>query len=145
MMDRSALDLDCRETAAALAAAIREVVLRELRRQGVVVGLSGGVDSSVVASLCVRALGSERVVGLIMPERESASESVTLGRLVAASLGIRAEVVDLTPALEALGCYRERNAAVRQVFPEFADTWKCKIVLPPIDGRARKTLSSVVV
>jgi NH3-dependent NAD+ synthetase len=59
-----------------VAEAMREQVLRQLRRRGVVVGLSGGVDSSVVAALCVRALGSDRVLGLFMPEEDSDPESL---------------------------------------------------------------------
>ena len=144
-MDEHVLDLDCRQEVEALTASIREVVLRDLRRQGAVVGMSGGIDSSVVASLCARALGPDRVVGLFMPERESASESLRLGRMLAEQLGIRTEVVDIAPVLEALGCYRERNEAIRRVFPVFADDWKCKIVLPPIAERARYNLFSLVV
>src|SRR5512133_182745 len=78
--------------------------LGEVRRKGCVVAMSGGIDSSVVAALCVHALGSERVLGLHLPERESSDDSLRLSRLMADSLGIRTVLEDITPILDAAGC-----------------------------------------
>ncbi len=89
----------------------------EARRRGAVVGMSGGIDSSVVAALCVRALGPERVFGLLMPERDSSDDALRLGRLLAEHLGIRHAVEDIAPALEGLGCYRRQLEAIRMVGP----------------------------
>jgi NAD+ synthase len=100
-----------------------------LRRRGVVVGISGGVDSGVCAALAVRALGPAKVFGLLLPERESSQSGTERGLEVARQLGIAHEVVDITAALEALGCYAQRNAAIRKLFPEYAADWKCKIVI----------------
>src|SRR5438874_162354 len=112
------LELDCTKAITEIASAVRRIVAQDLRRRGVVVGLSGGIDSSVVAALCARALGPERVLGLFMPERESSDDSLRLGRMVAEKLGIRTELVEIGPALDALGCYRSRDEAIRRVFPE---------------------------
>ena len=107
--------------------------LREIRRQGLVLGLSGGIDSSVTAALAVRALGPRRVYGLFMPESDSDPESLDLGQLLAAEFGIKASVEDIAPALTALRCYERRNAAVAAVIPGFTADWKFKIVLPGPD------------
>src|SRR4051812_23629559 len=85
---------------------IRARVFPPLHRRGAVVGLSGGVDSSVVAALCARALGSDRVLGLFMPERDSSPDSLRLGRLIAETVGLRATASeDIAPILEATACY----------------------------------------
>jgi NAD+ synthase len=107
-------------------------VLGGLRRRGAVVGLSGGIDSSVVASLCVRALGSRHVVGLLMPERDSSEDALRLGRLLAERLGIEYLVEDLTAALTVLGCYERQLEAIRVAVPEYRDDWRCKLVLPSL-------------
>ena len=98
--------------------------------------MSGGIDSSVSAALSVRALGAERVYGLLLPERDSSGESVTRGRMLAEHLGIRHELFDIAPTLEAIGCYRWRDDAIRQVFPEYGEGWKNKIVISGgLEGR----------
>jgi NAD+ synthase len=112
--------------------ALKEQVMGRLHRRGVVVGLSGGVDSSVVAALCVRAVGKEKVFGLYMPERDSHSDSLRLGRLLAESLGIEAELEAIGSALEGAGCYRRQDEAIRSVFPEYGEGYKSKITLTPI-------------
>jgi NAD+ synthase len=140
-----ALSLDPARETERIAAAVRQQVGGELRRKGVVLGLSGGIDSSVAAALCVRALGPDRVFGLFMPERESSADSLGLGRLLAAELKIRAELEDITPVLEAAGCYRRRDEAVRSVFPEFGPGCKCKIVLPDLLAGGSYRVFSVVI
>lgn len=76
------------------------------KREGVIVGLSGGLDSSVVVALSVAALGQDKVMGLIMPERDSSRQSERDARRLAEGLGIRVERVELTPILEEMGIYR---------------------------------------
>lgn len=102
------------------------------RRRGVVLGLSGGIDSSVTAALAVRAFGPERVLGLLMPEADSADESLELGGTVAEHLGIESRLETITPLLEAARCYERRDAAFRTVIPEYGPDWKSKIVLPSL-------------
>jgi NAD+ synthase len=106
-----------------------ESVATTLHRRGVIIAISGGVDSSVCAALAVRAFGPKKVYGLLLPERDSSGSSADRGRLVAEQLGISYELFDIAPTLEALGCYRQRDAAIRAVFPEYADDWKCKIAI----------------
>jgi len=128
-----------------IAAAVRRQVTRQLRRKGVVLGLSGGIDSSVCAALCVRALGTDRVLGLLMPERDSSPESLALGRLLAEHLGIEAVLEDISAVLDAAGCYRRRDEAIRSVFPQFGAGYKAKIVLPGIvEGDAFRLFSVVI-
>jgi NAD+ synthase len=126
---RDALVLDAEETAETLSSAMRGAVLQRLRRRGVVVAVSGGVDSACVAALCVRALGRERVFALLLPERDSSPESLSYGRALCERLGVHYEVRDIGATLEATGCYDIRNTAVREVFPDFASDLPWKIVL----------------
>ena len=108
---------------------VRELMRQHLKRRGLVVAMSGGIDSSVCAALAVRALGPDKVFGLLMPERDSSSESSVKGRLLAEHLGIRHTVEDIAPTLEAIGCYRWRDEAIRAVFPAYSEGWKNKIVI----------------
>ena len=103
--------------------------LAGMHKRGVVVGLSGGVDSSVCAGLAVRALGADKVLGLLMPEQDSSAASADLGAQVAAQLGIRCETENIAPVLAAIGCYRWRDEAIRVLFPAYGDGWKNKIVI----------------
>ncbi|HEY6445219.1 MAG TPA: NAD(+) synthase [Acidobacteriaceae bacterium] len=128
-----------------ITSAIRDLVFTQLRRKGAVLGASGGIDSSVVAALCTQALGKERVLALFLPESESASESLTLGRLLADNLGIRSLVENITPMLAAAGCYRRRDEAIRRVIPEYTADFKCKIALPDLLAEDRYAVFSIVV
>ncbi len=132
MFTQDALRIDPAATTEQIQKAVQEQVLGTLRRKGAVVGISGGIDSSVVAALCVRALGKDRVLGLFMPERDSSGDSLRLGRMLAESLGIKTELEDIAPALQGAGCYRRQDEAVRMVFPEYGEGYKCKITLPSI-------------
>ena len=145
MFSNHVLEMDWLAEAERIEAAMREIVGSQLKRRGIVVGVSGGIDSSLVAGLAARAFGPERVLALFMPESDSAGESLELGQRVATQFGIRSRTVNLFPTLEAMGCYRERDAAIRSVFPQFTDGWKSKIVLPEIGDKARLNLFSLVV
>ena len=126
--------IDCEQVAAEIEASIRQTVFKRFHKKGAVVGISGGIDSSCVAALCARALGSGRVQGLLMPEGDSAAsdESTELGHLLADSQGVDVIVEDITAALDGLGCYRRRDEAIRAVIPEYGPGWKSKIVLPSV-------------
>ncbi|HEX9443018.1 MAG TPA: NAD(+) synthase [Candidatus Binatia bacterium] len=140
-----ALTLDAGREIDRIAAAVREQVASVLKCRGAVVGISGGIDSSVSAALCVRALGSERVLGLFLPELDSSDDSLRLGRLLADSLGIRTALEDITPILQAAGCYRRRDEAIRTILPEYGEGYKSKIALPPAGEQATYAVFSLIV
>ena len=126
------LELDCEAEADRIAARMIEIVGRQFRRRGVVIALSGGVDSSVCAALAARAFGGTgtmKVFGLMLPETDSSSHSLTRAKQVAAQFGIPHAVENIAPTLEALGCYRWRDEAMRAVFPQFGPDWKSKIAI----------------
>ena len=108
---------------------IRQVVGKDLRKRGVVLGLSGGIDSSVTAALAARALGQGKVAGIFMPEHDSDPESLRLGKALAEAVGVETVLEDIGPSLAAAGCYTRRDGFIRQVVPEFSEGWGCKVVL----------------
>jgi NAD+ synthase len=111
---------------------LQEQVRRKMRRYGAVGGISGGIDSSTVLALCVRAFGPERVTAVMMPDKDSDTESVPLARKLAQHFGVEPLLEDITPALEGFDCYNRRDAAIRRVYPEYDPEagYKSKIVLP---------------
>ena len=139
------LKLDLKKTADEIAAKLHEIVVGTLKRRGIVVGLSGGIDSSVTAGLAVRALGKQHVLGLLMPETDSAGETLAISRGVATALGIECVHEDITPILKAARCYERRDEAIRKVCPGFGPGWKSKIVLPGVlDSDAIRFYSVIV-
>ncbi len=130
------LALDNEAEADRIAKRLVEIVGQRLRRRGVVVAMSGGIDSSVSAALAVRAFGPAKVFGLLLPEKDSSSASASLGETLARHLGIEFRTENIGPSLEAIGCYRWRDDAIRAVFPDYGPGWKNKIVIAGgIDGR----------
>nr|CAD6603518.1 NAD(+) synthase [Rhizobium sp. TCK] len=125
----ASLRLDAEAEMERICAWIRETVLKDLRKRGVVLGLSGGIDSSVTTALCARALGPSRVTGIFMPEHDSDPESLRLGQALAAATGVKTVLEDIGPALAAAGCYTRRDGFIRQIVPEFGEGWGCKVVL----------------
>lgn len=103
--------------------------VRKQTRRGLVLGVSGGIDSAVCAALAVRALGPSRVFCLLMPERDMTDDAHDRGRRLCEHLGVRYEVEDIEGSLEGLGCYRRRDEAIRRMIPDYASDWKHKIVV----------------
>jgi NAD+ synthase len=128
-LDWNVLDLDYAYEAERIAQRLREAVGRTLHRRGLVVAISGGIDSSCSIALAVKALGPDKVVGLILPERDSSDDSAVRATILAEHLGVRTHVHDIQPALAAIGCYEQRDAAVRRVLPGYGAGWKFKIVI----------------
>jgi NAD+ synthase len=138
-LDWNVLDIDYQKEADRIAQRLREVTARELHKRGLVVAISGGIDSSCSVALAVRALGPERVFALILPERDSSDDSAARANILASHLGIRVETVDIAPALAAIGCYRARDEAVRRALPEYGEGWRFKIVIEGgIDGQINR-------
>jgi len=98
---------------------IREDILGRIRRMGGVVGISGGIDSSVTLALAARALGPGKVLGIMMPEKDSSPDSRELATILAAQYGVNTLVEEITGALAGFGCYRRRDEAVSRVFPAY--------------------------
>jgi NAD+ synthase len=124
-----ALKLDAEAEVERIVAAVREQAGRVLRRRGAVLGLSGGIDSSVTVALMARAFGPERVLGIFMPERDSEDDSLRLGRAVAETYAVPTVLEDIGPVLEAMRCYERRDEAIRRLVPEYGAGWACKVVI----------------
>jgi len=138
------LKLDCDVEADRICTFIRRETLQHFRKKGVVVGLSGGIDSSTVAALAVRALGPDRVVALLMPEKDSSADTLQLSQLMAEHLGVKVVLEDISQILETSGCYRRRDDAIRLVVPEYGPGWKSKLVLPNVVNSESLRIFSVV-
>lgn len=124
---------------------LRGSVDRTFHKKGVVVGVSGGIDSSVSLALAVRALGPGRVIALILQEKESSPENPALARQLCRRLGVTPVAEDITAALEGFGCYRRRDEAIREVFPEFDSTYRARITLPSLLDSTTLALFSVTI
>jgi len=109
---------------------IHEMIFKRFKRRGAVVGLSGGIDSAVVSELCVCSLGKEKVLGLLLPENESNPTSLEYGQKQAEKIGIKTKTIDITDNLKSLGVYRNRDAVIKSIFPDFDDTYQFHVTLP---------------
>ncbi|HSB66560.1 MAG TPA: NAD(+) synthase [Anaerolineales bacterium] len=129
---KHSIDIDPAAETERIVAFLQKTVRQEFHRYGGVVGISGGIDSSVVLGLCVRAFGTERVTAVMMPEKDSDPETEVYARLVAKHFGIEPILEVITPELDGFGCYPRRDEAIRRIFPEYdaASGYKAKIVLP---------------
>jgi NAD+ synthase len=138
------LNLDAAAEVDRITAAIREMVFSKLRKKGAVIGVSGGIDSTVVAYICARALGSNRVVALFTPEVDSSPDSLKLGRMVSESLGVPSFLEDISPILRGARCYERRDEAIRTLIPDYGKGWGMKIILPSVFDVQRYALFSLV-
>lgn len=138
------LELDAASETNRIGQAIQSCLRDILRRRGIVVGLSGGIDSSVTAALAVRAVGAGRVFGLLMPDRDSHPDSLALGLQVADQLGIPRQIEDITPVLSAAGFYDRFQAAAQSVVPAFGPGWKSKLVTSGLPSGPGLTFFSLV-
>jgi NAD+ synthase len=129
---RDVLKLDAEAAIGTITATIREQVTRHMHRRGAVVGVSGGIDSSVCAALSAKAFGSDNVLALFMPDRDSSPDSLRLAKLLTGTFRIPSVMEEITPMLEGSGCYRRQAEAIREVFPDYDDSWKSKISIPSI-------------
>lgn len=114
-----ALDIDPQAETERIVSELRRSVREVMRRRGVVLGISGGVDSSVSLALAVRAFGPSSVIALMLPEKDSDPDSERLARKVAAHYGVTPVLETITPVLDGFGCYARRDAAIRRLFPEY--------------------------
>jgi NAD+ synthase len=147
--NKHVLDIDPAAETERLISGLRQIVHQVWRRSGAIVGVSGGVDSSTVLALCVRAFGPERVVAVMMPEKDSDAASETLARQLAEQFGVEVLLENITPALDGFGCYAHRDEAIRRVFAEYDPLagYKAKIVLPSnlLDANTLNVFSVTIV
>ena len=125
-----ALKIDVEKEVDRIVKGMRDTIGRQFKRRGGVLGVSGGIDSSVVLALCVRAFGPKKVLVLLMPEQDSSPDNLTLTNMLTEQFGVESLVENMTPALDGYGCYPRRDEAIRRVFPEYDDSYQAKIVLP---------------
>jgi NAD+ synthase len=126
---REVLNIDPAAVSQKIEDTLRKQIRLEFKKRGAVVALSGGIDSSLTTALCARALGPDKVLVLFLPERDSSGDSLRLGRMVAEKYGVKTIVEDIAPILDAAGCYRRRDEAIRTQVPEYGAGYKSKIVL----------------
>ncbi|BBO81348.1 NH(3)-dependent NAD(+) synthetase [Desulfosarcina ovata subsp. sediminis] len=138
------LTIDAGKEADKIGNQIRMLLTRKLKRRGLVVALSGGIDSSVSVGLAAKALGPERVVALLMPERHSSDDTLDLSKSVAETFGVKWFHEDISGVLEAVGFYRRYDDAVSKAIPEYGDGWKSKIVIPNVMESKGFNLFSIV-
>jgi len=98
---------------------LREDVMVRHKRFGAVIGLSGGIDSSVSMALAAKAFGPERIFGVVMPEKDSSPDSEELARELARKFGVKVTKEVITGALDGFGCYARRDQAVKDIVPEY--------------------------
>jgi NAD+ synthase len=126
---KNILRIDYETEADRICAFIRQQVNAQ-KREGAVVGISGGIDSALAATLCVRALGKDKVLCLILPEKESNPVSAKFASKLAKKLNVNTITVDITSTLRGFGTYTKRDDVIRGIFPEYNQEYKSKIVLP---------------
>ncbi|MCU7935377.1 MAG: NAD(+) synthase [Candidatus Thiodiazotropha sp. (ex Dulcina madagascariensis)] len=115
---------------------MRDIMRSKLRRRGVVVAVSGGIDSSVSAALAVKAFGANKAFFIQLPEVDSAADTQSRGRQLIDLLGVDHTTHNIAATLQAIGCYDARDEAIKKTFPEYAEGWKNKIVIKGgLDGQ----------
>jgi NAD+ synthase len=139
--DYNSINIDPEVEVQKIVMEIREALKSRLKKRGTVVGISGGIDSSVVMALCVKAVGSEKVLGIMMPEKDSTSDSLLLATILAEKFGVKTHLEELSGALKGFGCYERRDEAVKRIFPQFNKDWKMKILLPKGDEKKLNVFS----
>lgn len=127
---KDSIKIDAEKVVDELCQVIRTQLRKDLKKSGAIVGISGGIDSSVCAALCAKALGPDRIVGIMMPEKDSSPDSESLARELAETFGFKTVKEDLSAGLAGLGCYEKRDEAIKSVFPEFNSSYTNKIVIP---------------
>src|SRR5690606_11692818 len=98
---------------------LKKNVTKNLQRNGTIVGISGGIDSSVCLALSAKAYGAKNVLGIMLPEQDSSDDSRQLAEQLAATYGVSTLVEDITKALDGFGCYERRDEAILRVIPDF--------------------------
>ena len=130
------MDFDISAEVEKITNSIRNILRDKIKRKGYVVAVSGGIDSSVSAALAVEALGCKKVFALLLPEQDSASNTQSRGEKLVKYLGVDYITHNISDTLMVIGCYKSRDDAIKEVFPEYKSSWKNKIVISGgVEGR----------
>ncbi|MGQ9848404.1 MAG: NAD(+) synthase [Bacteroidales bacterium] len=131
--EKDSILIDAKKETERIINELRNIVAKKLHKRGAVVGVSGGIDSSVVLALCANAFGPEKVLALMMPDKDSSPDSLNLAKKLVEKFKVPYLVEDITEAVNGFGAYKRRDEAVKKVFPEYNESYKMKIVLPKDD------------
>jgi NAD+ synthase len=129
LYEEEVINFDRDKEVASICDTMRKSLLNVLHRRGVVVAVSGGIDSSVCAALSVAAFGPKKTFLIKLPEQDSAEITQSRSSELITHLGVDYTTHDIAPVLEAIGCYKYRDEAIQELFPEYTPDWKCKIVI----------------
>ena len=141
---KDVLTLDPEKEVNKICEKMRYNLSKQLKRRGLVVALSGGIDSSVTTALAAKAIGPERVIALLMPEKHSADDTLDLSNMVADHFGVEKIHENISNILDGLGFYKRYDAAVQLVIPEYGEGWKSKIVIPNVIENKGFSVFSIV-
>ena len=100
------------------------------RKKGVIVGLSGGIDSACIAAVAVHTMGKEKVIGLVLPESESNPISSEYAIKHAQALGIEHRQINITSTVDSIVKYKWRDEFIQKLIPEYKPGYKYNIILP---------------
>jgi NAD+ synthase len=112
---KDSITINTQDEASQIIEKLKNGVVRNLKKRGAVVGISGGLDSSVVLALCVNAFGPKKVLGVIMPEQDSNPQSSELAIQLANKFEVEYVIEDVTSAIDGFGCYRRRDEAIKVI------------------------------
>ncbi len=127
---KDSINIDVKNETENIVSKLKYSVNHRLRKRGAVVGISGGIDSSVVLALCTGAFGPEKVVGILMPEQDSSTDSLDLAKTLANRFRVNYIIEDMTLSIAGFGCYTRRDEAIKSIFPEYNSSYKAKITIP---------------
>ena len=124
------------KTVASIENFVKEEILEKFQRKGTVIGISGGIDSAVMASICTRSVNPNQVLGLIMPEKESDPSSQILAEKIANQLGIETKIIDITSILESFGVYENKEKIIKEKFSNFNNNCMYSVRVPSKFGNS---------
>lgn len=102
---KSLMEIDPKAVETTLKGFVRDSMER-LEREGIILGLSGGIDSVLTTCLCSMAVGTEKVLALIMPDKDSEARHVRDALHFAKKNNIKTRLIDITPYLKKFGAYK---------------------------------------
>jgi NAD+ synthase len=129
MVSSQLLSIDCAKETQRITAGIRGALKDRLKRRGLIVAISGGIDSSVSLALSAGAVGPDRVLALQLPEKQSSDNTLRLSALAADAFGVSKQLHDITSILESVDYYGRYIQAMRRAFPDYDSRWRSKIAI----------------